>query len=332
MRSLAVVGILLGGLAAFILITARTGVPSDWERDWPRTDFSRHSVPLEEIISGGPPRDGIPPVDEPRFEPVDRLNAPLRPTSPVMSVDIGGDARAYPLSLLIWHEVVNDTAGGVPIAVTYCPLCNSGVVFERTVGGTVLSFGTTGKLRNSNLIMYDRATESWWQQTEGNAIVGRRTGESLKKLPVRLESLREFAARHPRGLVLVPDKSDQNAYGRNPYVGYDSASMPFLFRGDYDGPGGPMMRVVAVEGRNEAWSLDFLRKVGTVEVGDLVISWRPGQASAYDAEPLADGRDVGTVTVQRRVPGGGLDDVVYSVPFAFAFHAFNPDAPIRHVE
>lgn len=332
LRSVALAVLLFGGLAAFSLLTAGPDVPPDWRAEWPATDFSRHTVPLREITSGGPPRDGIPPIDQPRFEPVGRLSAPLAPTEPVMSVEIDGDARAYPLAILVWHEVVNDTVGGVPLAVTYCPLCNSGIVYRRTVAGEVTSFGTTGKLMNSNLVMYDRATESWWQQFDGTAIVGARAGMRLEALPARLESLREFRARHPDGLVLVPNVPGLRAYGRNPYIGYDSAAMPFLYRGDYDGPGAPLMRVVTVEGRAEAWSFEFLRAVGRVEAGDLVIAWRPGQGSALDAPSIAGGRDVGTVTVQRRLPDGTLTDAVYHVPFAFAFRAFNPDAPIRHVE
>jgi hypothetical protein len=331
LRSIALAVLLFGGLAAFSLLTAGPDVPPEWRREWPHTDFSRHTVPLREVVSGGPPRDGIPPIDEPRFEPVGHPSAPLAPTEPVMSVEIGGEARAYPLAILVWHEVVNDTVGGVPLAVTYCPLCNSGIVYRRTVAGEATSFGTTGKLLKSNLVMYDRTTESWWQQYDGAAIVGARAGMRLEALPARLESLREFRTRHPDGLVLVPSEPGLRAYGRNPYIGYDSAAMPFLYEGDYDGPGSPLMRAVAVEGRAEAWSLDFLRAVGRVEAGDLVISWRPGQSSALDAPDIAEGRDVGTVTVQRRLPGGGLADVVYHVPFAFAFRAFNPDAPIRHV-
>lgn len=332
MRSLAFLVLLLVGVGGFSLLTSGSEIPSDWEDAWPRTDFSKREVPLNEIVSGGPPKDGIPPIDTPRFEPADRLDEPFLASTPVMSVEIGADARAYPLSILVWHEVVNDTVGGVPISVTYCPLCNSGVVFERTVAGSVTSFGTTGKLRNSDLIMYDRATESWWQQWEGRAIVGTLSGTRVKKLPVRLEALREFRARHPQGLVLVPEDPGFRPYGRNPYVGYDSAPMPFLFDGEYDGPGSPTMRVVAVEGYDEAWSLDFLREANKVSIGDLEITWHPGQVSALDAAEIARSRDVGTVSVQRRLPGGAVEDVVYSVPFAFAFLAFKPDARIWHSE
>lgn len=332
MRSLMVFGVLLAVLGGFVASTCCAQVPRGWSQEWPRTDFSAHAVPFDEILSGGPPKDGIPSIDKPRLEHISELLTPPLPNEPVMSVEIGGEARAYPLSVLVWHEIVNDTVGGVPVAVTYCPLCNSGVVFRREVDGAVTTFGTTGKLRHSDLVMYDRATESWWQQFDGRAIVGVRTGDQLARVPSRMESFREFRERHPDGLVLVPNDPVYRDYGRNPYLGYDSAAMPFLYRGEYDGPGSPLMRVVAVPGHDEAWSFDFLQEVLKVEIGDLVIRWNPGQVSALDRDRIAEGRDVGTVTVQRRLPTGALEDVAYSVPFAFAFRAFNPDAPIRHVE
>ena len=151
----------------------------------------------------------------------------LTPSDPVIGLAIGGDARAYPLRILIWHDIVNDTVAGVPVTVTYCPLCNSAIVFDRRVPPHVLDFGTTGKLRNSDLVMYDRQTESWWQQFTGEAIVGALTGTQLKLLPARLESFAEFKARHPAGQLLVPTDPKKRDYGRNPYVGYDLSAGPF---------------------------------------------------------------------------------------------------------
>ncbi len=307
-------------------------VPASWAREWPTTDFSRTIVDLGEIRGGGPPKDGIPSIDAPRFVAVGEIAGDLEPGEPVMSVVLGDDARAYPLRILMWHEIVNDTVNGVPIAVTYCPLCNSGVVFERTVAGTPTTFGTTGKLRHSDLVMYDRASESWWQQFDGRAIVGERVGTELERLPARLEAFAEFADRHPRGAVLVPTDARARDYGRNPYVGYDSAPRPFLFDGSYDGPGSPLMRVVAVEGLDRAYSLELVRAAGAVVDEPFVIRWRPGQRSALDTARIAEGRDVGTVTVQRQRADGTLEDVVYDVPFAFALRAFRPELPIHHAD
>ena len=137
--------------------------PNSWNDDWPKTDFSIHSVDLGEIFSGGPPKDGIPSIDAPNFVPVSQVKD-LGAQEPVIGLHVNGEARAYPLRILMWHEIVNDEIGGIPVTVTYCPLCNSSIVFDRRLDGQVLDFGTTGNLRNSDLVMYDRQTESWWQQ------------------------------------------------------------------------------------------------------------------------------------------------------------------------
>ncbi len=315
------------GLALLVLVAASTAVaaPADWRQEWPRTDFSRHSVSYDEIFSGGPQKDGIPAIDRPSFVPVDEVKD-LAPQEPVISVQIGGEARAYPLRVMIWHEIVNDTVGGTPIAVTWCPLCNSSVVFDRRVDGRTLSFGTTGKLRNSDLVMYDRETESWWQQFAGECIVGALLGAELKILPVRVESIERFRARFPAGQVLVPPDPAARFYGRNPYVGYDRADQPFLFNGPLPLGIAPLARVVAVG--DEAWTLDLLKKRHRIETGDLVITWEPGQRSPLDTALIGQGQDIGNVVVQRRT-SHGLDDAVYDVSFAFAFHAFHPQAPIH---
>lgn len=312
--------------AAILLLPALAlAAPREWRAEWPRTDFSRHAVPLEEIISGGPPKDGIPAIDDPVFAPAAEI-ADLPPTEPVIGFAVGGDARAYPLRVMMWHEIVNDTVGGVPVAVTYCPLCNAAIAFDRRVGGRVLDFGTTGKLRHSDLVMYDRQTESWWQQFTGRAIVGEMTGAKLEMLPVRLESFARFRARHPEGKVLLPPNPEARPYGINPYRGYDRAGRPFLYRGDLPAGIAPLARVVAVGDR--AWSLELLRERGRIEDGDLLLTWEPGQASALDAEVIAEGWDVGNVTVQRRT-AGGLEDVVHDVTFAFVFHAFHPEGVLQ---
>lgn len=304
--------------------------PRGWQSEWPNTDFDQTAVEFREIFSGGPPKDGIPAIDDPSFAPAGKAAKSLQPNEPVLSMALAGDARAYPLRILIWHEIVNDVVGAIPVAITYCPLCNSGIVFERTVAGEVTTFGTTGKLRNSDLVMYDRATESWWQQFEGRAIIGERLGTRLKRVPARLESVADYLDRHPDGRILIPANKGWRDYGRNPYRGYDTSATPFLYDGTYDGPGRPLMRVVAVGDR--AWSLAYLRSRGTVEDDGLVLSWTPGQASALDTARIADGRDVGTVIVQERGADGALQDVSYDVPFAFAFRAFHPEAEIVHTQ
>ena len=301
--------------------------PAAWLNEWPRTDFTRHSIDLDEIRGGGPPKDGIPAIDDPKFVPVGQ--ADIGPgTVPVVSVKIGGEARAYPLAVLIWHEIVNDTVGGVPVAVTFCPLCNAAVVFERRVDGRVLDFGTTGKLRKSNLLMYDRQSESWWQQFLGEAVVGAMTGKRLRMLPARIESIARFRAREPAGMVLVPRDPSLRRYGVNPYYGYDSAARPFLYDGEVPENIRPLERVVSL-GERGAWALSLVRARKEIRLEDgTVIRWEKGQNSALDDAVIARGADVGNVTV-RRDDGTGEKDVLHGIDFAFAYHAFYPDAPIH---
>ena len=150
-------------LAVFLALLATPAlavdVPERWRDEWPATDFTNALVPFDEILSGGPPKDGIPSIDAPSFAPVAAVRDDLGAEAPVMTVAMDGDARAYPLRVLVWHEIVNDTVGGVPVAVTYCPLCNSALVFERRVDGDVTTFGTTGKLRHSDLAIRPRDRE-----------------------------------------------------------------------------------------------------------------------------------------------------------------------------
>jgi len=326
-RPLIVVLALLIALVASSL--SLSADPARWRMEgWKKTDFSKTSIDFSEILSGGPPKDGIPSIDNPKFVPLADVSG-LADTEPVIGLEINGDARAYPLQILIWHEIVNDKVGGTPVTVTYCPLCNSAIVFDRRFDGKILDFGTTGKLRNSDLVMYDRQTESWWQQFIGAAIVGEYTGRELKGIPSRLESFANFKARHGNGKVLVPNAMNMRAYGRNPYAGYDTASAPFLYSGEMPKGINPMARVVVVkiDGKPKAVSLELLRKKGRLELGSVMFSWHKGQNSALDTARISKGRDVGNVIVQRNT-ASGIEDVVYDVTFAFVFHAFHPKQPI----
>ena len=293
-----------------------------WRYEWSKTDFTKTTIDFREIISGGPPKDGIPSIDKPRYAAIKDIEpGNMAATEPVIGVIINGQARAYPLSVLTWHEIVNDELGGVPISVTYCPLCNSAIVFDRRLDGRVLDFGTTGKLRRSDMVMYDRQTESWWQQFLGEGIVGEMTGKRLKSIPARLEAYEKFVARAPDGDVLIPTDPHMRDYGRNPYERYDSTSQPFLFRGDLPDYIEPMVRVVVIDDR--AWSMPLIRKKGTVADGDLTLTWTKGQNSALDAGEIAKGRDVGNITAQRKGADGKMTDVVYDVTFAFVYHTFH---------
>ncbi|AXT34332.1 DUF3179 domain-containing protein [Phaeobacter sp. LSS9] len=293
--------------------------PAIWAREWPVTDFTRSSVAdWAEIKSGGPPKDGIPALSDPAFHPA-RQAKELSRAEPVVVLDLPGQAaRAYPLRYLIWHEIVNDGVGGTPVAVTYCPLCNSAMSFDRRVAGRSLSFGVTGKLRQSDMVMYDRETESWWQQATGTGIVGEMNGRALRQLPSWLDSWQGFRAAYPEGLVMAEPRHNRS-YGRNPYQGYDRSNWPFLYDGTPPPHGiAPLARVVRVGDR--AWPLARLAKVGEIREAGVTLSWRSGQASALDAGHVGKGRDVGSV----RVRGRDGADLPHDVMFAFAYHAFWP--------
>ena len=235
-------------------------LPRYLTRGW-ETDFSRHSVPYEEIRPGGPGRDGIRPIDHPDFAKVSEAPEYMRDDEPVISLEVNGDARAYPLAILISREVVNDEVGGVPVAVTYCPLCNSGVVFDRRVDGVTLSFGTTGNLRNSDLIMWDRQTSSWWQQITGEAIVGEMTGVRLEPIPAQIVSWSHFRSSFPDGKVLSRDRASGRNYDRPPYGGYDLSEFgPRGYAGRVDPRLDPLERVVALslDGRAVAYPFSLL--------------------------------------------------------------------------
>ena len=268
------------------------------------TDFSLHSVAYDEIISGGPPRDGIPPLDSPSFVSPDDADAWLANQEPVISFELNGEAKAYPLQILTWHEIVNDEVGGVPVIVTFCPLCNSAIVFDRRLDGVVLDFGTSGRLRNSDLIMWDRQTESWWQQLTGEAIIGKLTGHTLEFLPAPIVSWADFKAAHPAGQVLSQQTGFGRSYGRNPYAGYDEVGKPpFLFFGDLDGRLLPKERVVALtlSGMDVAIPFSALEKEGVVNYSagdsDIAVFFKKGTTSALDLSSIRDSRDVGAAAV-----------------------------------
>jgi len=310
---------LLAAALSFGLGTTAQADPDFWKYEWPDTDFTTTTVEnWVEILSGGPPKDGIPAIDDPSFINVSDEKK-IDGREPVISVEIDGQTpRAYPIRYLTWHEIVNDQIGDVPVAVTFCPLCNSGITFDRRVDDAVLSFGVSGKLRNSDMVMYDRETESWWQQAVGQGIVGHYTGTELTQLPTWMESWTEYKTRNPDGLVMAEPRYNRS-YGSNPYVSYDSSHRPFLYSGEmppHDIP--PLARVVRVG--DQAWPVSRLAKEGDVTDSGLSLSWTSGQASALDSRDLAKGKDVGTIRVRK-----DGKDIPHDVMFAFAFHAFFPD-------
>jgi len=252
-----------------------------------------------DILPGGPPPDGIPAIDHPRFLRPAQVNF-LAASEPVLALQIGADARAYPVQILIWHEIVNDTVGHAPVAVTYCPLCNSAIAYDRRAAGRVLSLGTSGLLYDSNLVMYDRQTQSLWLQFTGQAVAGVLIGHQLRPYPMQTVSWVEWRAAHPHGWVLSRDTGYTRPYGSNPYPGYDSIhSQPFLFSGQVNGRYTAMTRLIGIhhDGAAVAVLLDALRRRRVIDLTlaghPVTVWWQHGTASALSGPTIAGGPDVG---------------------------------------
>lgn len=276
-----------------------------------RTDFSRRGVPLTDFVPAGPPRDGIAPIDEPRFVSVREADGFLSPPEPVAVLELGGETRAYPLQILVWHEIVNDRVAGRPVAVTYCPLCNSTVAFSRSLGGRTLDFGTTGVLRNSDLVMYDRQTFTWWQQLTGEGVVGQLTGRRLKPLGSQILSWRRFQALHPGGRVLSRETGVERDYGSTPYVLYEGSNDPYMFRGQPDATLPATERVAAIPiGPRGAVVYPFSRLRREAPLNDaigerpIVVFFDPRVASPLDDATIAQGDRVGSASVFSRFLDG----------------------------
>ncbi|TVR67640.1 MAG: DUF3179 domain-containing protein [Spirochaetaceae bacterium] len=268
-----------------------------------RTDFSRALIPYSEIVAGGPPKDGIPAINDPRFVGVAEMERLLRDQEALIAVTVAGETHLYPLQILMWHEIVNDEVGGRPVSVTYCPLCNTGVVFDRTFDGEVFDFGVSGRLIYSNMLMYDRQTETWWIQATGRGVVGEYAGQQLRLVPSTMISWAQAREAYPDARVLSFETGYRRDYGRNPYRGYDSADAPFLYRGPAvvdSGGEDPMMRVLSVYHGEAVTAVSFPELEASrvvqreLDGAAVVVFWAAGTASALDDSWVSGGRDVGT--------------------------------------
>ncbi len=274
-------------------------VPSDlaaWE-----TDTTKRAISLDELIKGCPFRDCIPSIDQPEFTDVRQADRWLDKRAPVAAVRVWGQARAYPLQILIQHEIVNDVIDGTPVAVTYCPLCNTTVAFDRRFQDTELTFGVSGFLRHSDLVMYDRQTETLWQQATGDGVVGLHTGEHLTMVPAPVMSWKDFKDAEPEGLVLLRETGFDRDYSRIPYRGYDERPGPIerFFGGRSPERLRPMHRVVGMGVANDGVAVPFEalreRRVITTEVEgeEVVVFWAPGTASVLNGETVDESKDIG---------------------------------------
>lgn len=266
-----------------------------------RTDFCLSSVDFSEILVGHPVKGGIPSVTDPAMETVPEASAWLSDRSPVIALEIDDEARAYPLAILMWHEIANDEIAGTPVAVTFCPLCNSSVTFDRRVNGEALDFGVSGLLRNSDLIMFDRQSETWWQQLTGEGLAGEYAGVLLDIVPSQVIGFGSFAERYPDGLVMSRETGYNRQYGVNPYSNYDSRpGRPFLFRGEVDQRLGSAVDHVlaAIIGDDaKAYPFEILRaeRVINDSIGatPIVVFFQSGVASALGDSVIDNARDIG---------------------------------------
>ncbi len=231
--------------------------------EWPRENRNKAIVSLSDFHSGGPGKDGIPSLNQPHFLSVREANSQLNLREPVIVYSTGDVARGYPLSVLLWHEIINDTVNGQPIAVTYCPLCNASIVFDRQIAKQTLDFGVTGLLRHSDMVMYDHQTQSWWQQFTGECLAGKFCRTRLRILQSNVMSYAEFRSTYPGGKVLSSETGHDRAYGTNPYRSYDDpSSTPSLYTGTRDPRLPPLERVlgVVVGEQSRAYAYSVLEK------------------------------------------------------------------------
>jgi hypothetical protein len=288
--------------------------PKNLEINW-NTDTSKHIVPLQEFTALLNP-DGIPPIDEPKFWDQQEAGRTYFEHEPVVALEINGQAKAYPLSVLMYHEIVNDDVGNKKVSITYCPLCNTALVYDRRLkyeGKTyLLDFGVSGMLRNSDLVMWDRQTESWWQQLTGQALVGSLAGAELNLVPSMLISLEEFFNSFPNGLILSAETGHFTEYGTNPYTGYDDLDnkQPRLFQGKVDPRLPAMERVVDISIGDEYKIYPFSAFDKTDVINDsfkstpVVLFHTSKTVSVVDERNITESKKVGSVTVFSPVING----------------------------
>ncbi|MDT8347932.1 MAG: DUF3179 domain-containing protein [Flavobacteriaceae bacterium] len=340
----------------------------DFEQKW-ETDLTKSTINRNELVALLP-RDRITPIDEPKYWNKVEASNYYYSHEPVMAFVADGKAKAYPLSVLMFHEIVNDQVGGVYFSATYCPLCNATLVFNRklTYDGKehLLDFGTSGMLRNSDLVMWDRQTETWWQQITGEGLVGELAGAQLEILPSQLISFNDFFKAYPEGEILA-FPNPEGKYGENPYNKYDSSEKPFLFEGDIDERLPATARVVNVLDFETVYAYDYLsqQKVVNAEEDDIAyaIFFKPGMVSAVDEKEIKSSKAIGSVAVFDRklddialdfeydsgdikdkntgstwditghaiagpMKGKKLYPLAYGQHFAFAWFAFHPDSKL----
>lgn len=280
-------------------------------------DLSDATIPISSMEAGGPPRDGIPAINEPKFLEADQVDF-LKGDDRLLGVQINGRARAYPISILNWHEVVNDRVGSQHFVVTYCPLCGTGMVFAANIADTALTFGVSGLLYNSDVLLFDRNSESLWSQILGEAVSGPLAGAPLPQLPARHTTWDDWRERHPRTQVLSTDTGFRRDYGASPYRGYErSRRLYFSVANQAPRDYHPKALVMGLEvdGVHKAYPFEELEKRGASRFSDMVngerieVFWNQDSSSAW-AETSAG------------------DELPTTTGFWFAWYAFYPETAV----
>jgi hypothetical protein len=313
-------------------------------------------VPLDQIVSGGPPPDGIPSIDNPKFTSVKEADEILEDSELVVGLNVNGDIRAYPLQILVWHEIVNDDVGGVPVALTYCPLCFTNQVFNRTLeDGNVVEFGTSGKLYNSNLVMYDRASNSLWSQALAQGIVGKYAGVNLQRIPFDVANWKEWKQLYPESKVLSRDTGSSRPYGADPYGDYYTNSEVLFPISNQDNRLRLKEIVIGLEnnGQNKAYRLQDIEhnKIINDKISNnpiVLMSSFPFIVRAFD--PIVDGQalqfkfnpynnsfldlqtgsewNIEGIAVEGELKGRELIRLPYDEGFWFEWVAFHPETEL----
>jgi hypothetical protein len=346
---------LLAGITAGIVATVlvfgfyvQTGITSN--NTVQDSSGIKHSILLEQIKSGGPPKDGIPSIDSPKFVTDAEF---VSDDDVVIGLKINGETRAYPLFILVWHEIVNDKIGSVPVAVTYCPLCYTSQVFDRRINGAETEFGTSGKLYNSNLLMYDRNTDSMWSQVLGEAVVGELTGYKLQKIPFDLAKWSDWKRLNPDTTVLSTDTGHLRSYGVDPYGSYYTDSDVIFPVSNTDGRMHPKEIILGFD-HNEtfkAYKISDIEKEkivnDSIDAQNLIlVSIAPSMVRAFDRDVngqtlefvlenhVMKDRQTGSMwtldglAISGPLQGAHLERIPAHPGFWFEWVAFHPDTGV----
>lgn len=275
----------------------------------------RYLVDPDKLTSGGPPKDGIPSIDKPKYVTVKEADAWIQDNELILAIQHKGITRVYPLQIMVWHEIVNDVIGGDPMLITYCPLCGSGIAFERKINGEEVEFGVSGKLYNSNLVMYDRKTDSYWTQIDGEAIIGELTGEKLKAVSIDTVVWRDWKEAASDSEVLSQDTGFNRSYGRDPYGSYYEDSFIFFPLENEDDRIHPKTVIFGIEvnGVYKAYREDDLKEKDVIE-------------DEIDGRKIKVERsEAGVVTI---TDVAADEEIVKERDFWFAWYAFHPDTDL----